>query len=69
MRAISDLVHDYQHVIEELTLVMGEKGVFNVEVDGQLLFSKHAVKRFAESGELLRLFRNFVGTDISIYER
>lgn len=69
MRAISDLVHDYQHVIEELTLVMGEKGVFDVEVDGQLLFSKHAVKRFAESGELLRLFRNFVGTDISIYER
>lgn len=69
MRAISDLVRDYQHVIEELTLVMGEKGVFDVEVDGQLLFSKHAVKRFAESGELLRLFRNFVGTDIPIYER
>lgn len=69
MRAISDLVRDYQHVIEELTLVMGEKGVFDVEVDGQLLFSKHAVRRFAEPGELLRLFKNFVGTDIPIYER
>lgn len=69
MRAISALIHDYQHVIAELTLVMGEKGVFNVEVDGNLLFSKHAVKRFAEPGELLQLFREFAGSDIAIYER
>jgi selenoprotein W-related protein len=69
VRAISDLIRDYQHVIVDLTLVMGEKGVFDVEVDGQLLFSKHAVKRHAEPGEVLRLFKNFVGVDVPIYDR
>ncbi len=69
MRAISDLIRDYQHVIVDLTLRMGEKGVFDVEVDGQLLFSKHAVKRHAEPGEVLQLFKNFVGADVPLYDR
>ncbi len=69
MSAISDLIHDYQHIIADLTLVMGDKGVFNVEVDGQLLFSKHSVDRHAEPGEVLRLFKEFVGADIPIYDR
>ena len=37
MRAAGDLLTDYQHVIESLTLVTGSKGVFDVEVDGELL--------------------------------
>lgn len=69
MRAISDLIHDYQHVIVDVTLRMGEKGVFDVEVDGQLLFSKHAVKRHAEPGEVLQLFKNFIGADVPTYDR
>ena len=69
MGAISDLVHDYQHVIVDLTLRMGEKGVFDVEVDGQMLFSKHAVKRHAEPGEVLQLFKDFIGVDVPIYDR
>lgn len=69
MRAISDLIHDYQHVIVDVTLRMGEKGVFDVEVDGQLLFSKHAVKRHAEPGEVLQLFKDFIGADVPIYDR
>lgn len=69
MRAISDLIHDYQHVIVDVTLRMGEKGIFDVEVDGQLLFSKHAVKRHAEPGEVLQLFKNFIGADVPIYDR
>lgn len=69
MRAISDLIRDYQHVIDDLTLVMGEKGVFDVEVDNHLLFSKHIVKRFAEPGELLQLFRNHIGPEVPTYDR
>lgn len=69
MRAISELIRDYQHVIDDLILVMGEKGVFNVEVDGNLLFSKYAVNRFAKPGELVQLFKDFVGPDVPIYER
>lgn len=69
MRAISDLIHDYQHVIVDVTLRMGEKGVFDVEVDGQLLFSKHAANRHAEPGEVLQLFKNLIGADVPIYDR
>ncbi len=62
-------MHDYQHVIADLTLVMGSKGVFDVEVDGELLYSKHATGRHAEPGEVLRLFRERIVPDVPIYER
>lgn len=62
-------MHDYQHVIADLTLLMGSKGVFDVEVDGELLYSKHATGRHAEPGEVLRLFRERVVPDVPIYER
>ena len=62
-------MHDYQHVIADLTLMMGSKGVFDVEVDGELLYSKHATGRHAEPGEVLRLFRERIVPDVPIYER
>lgn len=69
MRAGADLLHDYQHVIDELTFATGSKGVFDVEVDGELLYSKHATGRHAEPGEVLRLFRERVVRDVTPYER
>lgn len=69
MRTAADLLHDYQHVIEDLTLVMGSKGVFDVEVDGRLLYSKKATGRHAEEGEVLRLFRERIVPDVTPYER
>ena len=69
MRTVADLLHDYQHVIADLTLVTGSKGVFDVTVDGDLLYSKHAVGRHAEPGEVLRLFRERIGPDVEPYER
>ncbi len=69
MRAASDLLHDYQHVIDELTLVTGSKGVFEVEVDGEVLYSKTATGRHAEPGEVLRLFRERIVPGVTVYER
>ena len=69
MRAVDDLLHHYQHVIEDVTLVMGSGGVFDVEVDGELLYSKKAVGRHAEPGEVLARFRDLVGPDVPEYER
>ena len=37
---LRDLMHDYQHVIGELSLVTGDKGVFDVVVDGDDPFAK-----------------------------
>ena len=69
MGAARDLLHDYQHVISELTLITGAHGVFDVTVDGELLFSKHARGRHAQPHEVLQLFRDLVGPAIEVYPR
>ncbi len=57
MSATKDLLTHYQHVIEELRLVTGSKGVFDVVVDGETIYSKHTEGRHAEPGEVLERFR------------
>jgi selenoprotein W-related protein len=69
VRTVSELLHDYQHVISELELVTGSSGVFDVEVDDGMLFSKRAAGRHAEPGEVLRLFREQIVSGVAIYER
>jgi len=59
--AISDLLGNYQHVIDDLHIVTGTKGVFDVKVDGELIYSKAATGRHAEPGEILALFTDLVG--------
>jgi predicted Rdx family selenoprotein len=65
--AASDLLSSYQHVIESLTLVTGAKGIFDVQVDGEMLYSKHATGRHAEAGEVLELFRDRFARDVTPY--
>jgi predicted Rdx family selenoprotein len=67
--AARDLLHDYQHVIQSLTLVTGSKGVFDVVVDGDTLYSKRATGRHAQPGEVLALFRERYAPGITPYER
>lgn len=56
MSAAADLLSNYQHVIESLTFVTGAKGIFDVTVDGDMLYSKHSTGRHADDGEVLALF-------------
>ena len=56
MSAARDLLANYQHVIESLTFVTGDKGIFDVTVDGDVLYSKHSTGRHADDGEVLALF-------------
>jgi selenoprotein W-related protein len=67
--AASDLLRDYQHVIRELTLITGSEGVFDVTVDGEVLFSKRAKGRHAKPGEVLELFRELVVPTVEAYPR
>jgi predicted Rdx family selenoprotein len=67
--AANDLLHDYQHVIKELTLITGSKGVFDVVVDGDVLYSKKSEGRHAKPGEVLELFRDQYAKGVEIYER
>lgn len=67
MRVVADLLSSYQHVIADLKLVTGGQGIFDVTVDGELLYSKHETGRHAEAGEVLALFTEWVGPDIRRY--
>ncbi len=69
MSAAHDLLHDYQHVIAELDLVTGSKGIFDVVVDGDVLFSKYKESRHAKPGEVLERFRARYAEDVEVYER
>jgi len=65
--ATKDLLFHYQHVIEELRLVPGDKGVFDVVVDGDLIYSKHETGRHAKPGEVVELFRTRLESGVREY--
>jgi len=67
--AAHDLLHDYQHVISDLTLVTGPKGVFDVIVDDEMLYSKKSTGRHANTGEVLELFSDRYAKGVDVYER
>lgn len=67
MGAASDILGSYQHVIDSLTFTTGSKGVFDVTVDGELLYSKAETGRHAEPGEVLQLFKEKYGDGVPLY--
>jgi len=62
-----DLLGAYQHTIDALTLRPGPRGIFDVAVNDELLFSKHGRGRHAQPGEVLELFQAIVGPDVRRY--
>ena len=64
MSAVKELLTAYQHMISELTLIGGTDGIFEVTIDGDLVFSKHECgDRFPKPGELAEEFSKIVGGD------
>ena len=61
MSLAEELLKNYEHMIEGMTLVPSDGGRFEVTVNGQLLFSKLAAHHHAEAGEVLGLVRKLVG--------
>lgn len=62
-------MRNYQHVIESFALLTGSKGVFTFTVNGRVLFNKKEIGRHAEPGEVLALFREYIGPDVEPYPR
>ena len=58
---MDELLKNYEHVIETITLVPSDSGKFEVSVNGDLLFSKKKLSRHAEPGEVLGLVSKLVG--------
>ena len=69
MSAVTDLLTNYQHVIDDLRVVTGGSGVFDVAVNGELIYSKHATGRHAEPGEVLMNFQQHIGSDVPVYAK
>ena len=61
MSLAEELLKNYEHVIETVTLVPSDGGRFEVSVNGQLIYSKLQLHRHAEPGEVLGLVRKMVG--------
>jgi selenoprotein W-related protein len=55
-----ELLKNYEHVIESLTLVPSDEGRFEVSANGKLVYSKLQTKRHAEAGEILGLVSKMV---------
>jgi selenoprotein W-related protein len=47
----------YEPEIETVTLIPSDGGKFEIEVNGDLLYSKLKTKRHAESGEVAQLIK------------
>ncbi len=67
MRVAEDLLGNYQDRIDALTLIPGPQGIFDVTVNGDLIFSKFVIGRHAEPGEALEAFRAVVGPGAKAY--
>jgi predicted Rdx family selenoprotein len=65
--AASDILSRYQHIVDSLTFRMGSKGVFDVTVDGDTIYSKADEGRHAEPGEVLARFVDAYGEGVRLY--
>jgi selenoprotein W-related protein len=55
-----DLLKQFEHLIETLTLVPSDGGKFEVSVNGKLIYSKLQTQRHAEPGEVVGLVNKLV---------
>ena len=60
MSLAEQVLKEYEHVIETMTLVPSDGGRFEVSVNGELVYSKLQTKRHAEAGEILNLISKMV---------
>jgi len=50
-----ELLAEFEHMIEAITLIPSDGGRFEVTVNGHLIFSKIATARHAQTGEVVGL--------------
>ena len=59
-----ELLSGWAPIIEDIDLVPSSGGRFEVTLDGDLIFSKAALKRHAEPGEIAGIVRERLGPQI-----
>jgi selenoprotein W-related protein len=56
----TELLQKYENLIESITLLPSDGGVYEVTVNGHLLYSKKSIGRHAEPGEVAGLVGKFI---------
>ena len=59
-----ELLSGWAPIIEDIELVPSSGGRFEVTLDDELIFSKAALKRHAEPGEIAGVVRERIGPEI-----
>jgi predicted Rdx family selenoprotein len=57
----SDLLSRWAPILREVELRSGTHGRFEVNLDGEVAFSKAALDRFPKPGEVVRIFERKLG--------
>lgn len=60
MGLASELLKNFEHLVEGITLVPSDSGRFEVTVNGKLMYSKVETKRHAQPGEIVGLINKLV---------
>ncbi len=60
MGLAGDVLKQFEHLIEAITLVPSDGGRFEVTVNGKLMYSKLETKRHAQPGEVVGLIHKMV---------
>ncbi len=60
MSLAGDLLKQFEHAIQTVTLLPSDGGRFEVSVNGELVFSKKQLGRHAEAGEVVGIVRKLV---------
>ena len=61
MSAATQILNEFGGDVASLTLIPGAGGIFDVIVDGDLIYSKDETGRHAEDGEVAGLVREIAG--------
>jgi selenoprotein W-related protein len=61
-----ELLTTFDTELGEVALVPGTGGVFDVSLDGELIFSRKQAERFPESKELKQLIRDRIAPERSL---
>lgn len=64
---MNDILSNYQHIVEDFTLITGSAGAFEVQINGELVYSKKSLGRHANEGEILEIFQGIIGPDVPKY--
>jgi selenoprotein W-related protein len=56
----TELLGKFENLIESITLIPSDGGVYEITVNGKIIYSKKATGRHAEPGEVAELVGKFI---------